>query len=91
MNVLKAVEVTGSNAKTLEVDVEHLSGDEVGAASVGELKAGLDGAIANGSLGVSRESHFAAKANVTAAEHDAGLAEGGVAPFAVEADGDLVE
>ena len=91
VDVLKAVEVAGGGAEALEVDVEGLGGDEVGAAGTGELKAGLDGAVADGSLGVGGEDHVAAEAGVAAEEDEAGLAEGDVAPLAAEADGDLAE
>jgi len=52
---------------------------------------GLEGAIADGSLDVRGEGHFAAEPGVTAEEDDAGLAERDVAPFAAEAERDLAE
>ncbi len=89
MDVLKAVEIAGGGAEALEIDVERLVGHKVCAAGAGKLKAGLYGAVADGSLDVSREDHVAAETGVTAQKDDAGLAEGCVAPFAMEVDGDL--
>jgi hypothetical protein len=91
VDVLKAVKVRGGCAEALEIDIERLGGDEVGAAGSSELKAGLDGAVADSSLGVGREDHVAAETDVVTEDEKAGLTEGDVAPFATEADGDLAE
>jgi len=90
-DVLKAVEVAGGGAEALEIDVEGLGGDEVGAAGAGELEAGLDGAVADGPLRVGREDHIAAEAGVATEDDETGLTEGDVAPFAAKVDGDLAE
>ena len=89
VDVLKAVEVAGGGAETLEIDVERLGGNKVSAASAGELKAGLDGAVADGSLHVGRKDHVAAEAGVATKKDEAGLAERSVAPLSLEADGNL--
>jgi len=91
VNVLEAVEVAGGGAEALEVDVERLGGDEVCAAGSDELKVGLDGAVADGSLGVGGEGHVAAEAGVPAEEDETGLAEGDVAPLAAEVERDLAQ
>ena len=91
MDVLKAVEGVGGGAEALEVDVERLGGDEVGAAGAGEAEAGLDGAVADGSLRVGGEDHVAAEAGVATEKDEAGLAERDIAPFAVKVDGNLAE
>ena len=91
VDVLKAVEVRGGSAEALEVDVEGLGWHEVGSTGSGELKAGLDGAVADGSLGVGGKDHIAAKAGVTTEDDEACLTERDVAPLAAEADGDLAE
>jgi hypothetical protein len=46
------MEVGSSCAETLQVDVERLSGYEVGTAGAIELQTSLDGAVPDGSLGV---------------------------------------
>ena len=47
MDVLKAVEVADGGAEALEIDVKRLGRDEVGAAGIGELEVGLEGAVAD--------------------------------------------
>ena len=81
MDVLKAVEVGGGCTEALEVDVKRLGGNEVGTARSGELKMGLDGAVADGALNVGGEGHVATKSGVAAEEEKTGLAEGDVPPL----------
>jgi hypothetical protein len=64
--VFEAMEVAGSRAEALEVNVEGLGGDKVSSAGAGEAEVALNLAIANGSLGVRGEVHVAAEASVAA-------------------------
>ncbi len=89
--VLKAVEVSGSSAETLQIDVERLGRDEVCTSSAGELKPRLDGTVADGPLRVRGEGHVAAETSVTAKEEQACLAERYVAPLALEAERNLAK
>ncbi len=88
---MKTVEIAGSGAEALEIDVERLGRDEVGTAGASELEAGLDGAVADDSLHVGREDHVPAETGITAEDDETGLAEWDVSPLAVKADGNLTE
>ena len=91
MEIVEGMEVAGGGTEALEIDGEWLGGNEVGTAGVGEAEAGLQGAVVDGALRVGGEGHLAAEAGVATEENAAAFAEGDVAPFAAEVDGDLVE
>ena len=91
VNVFEGVKVGGGGGEALEVGVERFGGYEVGAAASGDLDAGLDGAVADGSLSVGGEDEIAAEVGVATEEKKAGLTERDVAPNALKANGDVAE
>ena len=66
-------------------------GDEVGAAGFGEFDVGCDGVVADGAADAEGDGEIAAEAGVVGEDEAAEAAELGVAPVAVEIDGDFGE
>ena len=91
MDVLEGVEVGGGGGEALHVGVEGIGGDKVCATASDDLDAGLDGAVADGSLSVGGEGEVASEVCVAAENEEAGLTEGDVAPNDLQAEGNLAE